>query len=318
VSDNIDTYAGGADRYIGRADAGEGERLAAQRVGALEELRGALALCHLPERPRTLEIGCGSGVFTQALLEALPQARITATDLNERLLAEAHRALGRAAGPGGRVRLERADAAALPYPARSFDLVACRCVLMHQADPTVVAAEMHRVAEVGGYALVIEPDWGARALYPDAEALAALLYLAQRGHAYGFPDLRMGRKLFGLLRSVGFGPVWLRATSFVETANDLSPSSSPGREEEPGERALTPLPATLRYGEGLGERHGPERLLEQGRQVLRSASLTTDAELDALIARLAAIPRSQDYCSAGVDFAAVGQKPPRNAPPVLP
>lgn len=60
---------------------------------------------------------------------------------------------------------------------------------------------------------------------------------------------------------------------------------------------------------GLGVRSGPARLLEQGRRMLRAAGLASDAELDALIARLTAIPRSQDYCSAGLDLAAVGQKP---------
>jgi SAM-dependent methyltransferase len=301
MSDEARTDHSGADRYIGRDDPGEAERLAAQRAGGLEELRGALALCALPERPRVLELGCGVGAFTRDLLDALPDAQIVATDLSERLLATARARLGPDAGPAGRVRLERADAAAPPYPARSFDLVACRCVLMHQADPTVVVAEMHRVAAVGGYALAIEPDWGARALYPDAEALAALLQLARRGHPYGFPDLTIGRKLFALLRAAGFAPVWVRVTPFVATADDLPPSVS-----------FPPLPT----GEGLGvrslepeQRSGPARLLEQGRRILRAASLASDTEIEALIARLDAIARSQDYCSAGVDLATVGRKP---------
>ena len=299
MSDNQAADAG--DRYIGRDDPSEAARLAAQGTGGSEELRGALALCKLPERPRVLEIGCGAGAFTQELVAALPDARIVATDLNERLLAEARERLEAVAAPGGRVRLERADAAALPYAARSFDLVACRCVLMHQADATVVAGEMHRVAEVGGYALAIEPDWGARALYPDAEALTALLELARRGHPYGFPDLTVGRKLFALLRAAGFAPVWVRTTPFVATADDLPPSASPSplpTGEGPGVRSA-----------GLGVKSGPARLLEQGRRMLRAAGLASDAELDALIARLTAIPRSQDYCSAGLDLAAVGQKP---------
>lgn len=275
-----------ADRYIGREDPHEAERLAAQGAGGLDELRDALRLCALPERPRVLEIGCGSGAFTQALLEALPDAHITATDLSERLLAEARHALGAAAEPGGRVRLERADAAVLPYTPRSFDLVACRFVLMHQADPAAVAGEMHRVAAPSGYALAIEPDWGARALYPDAEALAELLDLARRARAHGFPDVFIGRKLFALLRAAGFAPVWVRPVPLVATADDVSSDSA----------ARTP------------QSLGPERLLEQSRRLLRIAGLTTNQALDVLIARLAAIPRSQDFFSAGMDFAAVGLK----------
>ena len=276
------------DGYIGRDDPGEAARLAAQAVGGDEELRGALALCRLPARARVLELGCGAGAFTGELLRALPEARITAIDANATLLAEARRRLGEQATAGGRVRLARADAAALPYPARSFDLVACRCVLMHQVDSLVVVAEMHRVAVPGGWALAIEPDWGARALYPDAGALAELLDLARRARPFGFPELRMGSSLFALLRSAGFGPVRVRATAFLATADDVAERGAD--DQEPG-------PA------------GPARLLEQGRRMLRAEGIVAEPELDALIARLDAIPRSQDYCSAGIDFAAVGEKP---------
>ncbi|HYM28345.1 MAG TPA: methyltransferase domain-containing protein [Steroidobacteraceae bacterium] len=276
-----------ADTYVGRDDPGEAERLRRQRAGGEEEVARALAGCALPPAPRVLEVGCGAGAFTVTLLAALPGARITALDRNPDLLAEAARELGAAAAPGGRVRLLRGDAARLPFAARAFDLVACRCVLMHQADPTAAVAEMHRVAESGGYALAIEPDWGARALYPDAEALESLLDLARRGRRHGFPDVTMGRQLYALFRAAGFAPVRVLATGFVATADDVSASA----EADAGTGA------------------GPERLLEQGRGLLRAAGLVSDGELDHLIARLDAIPRSQDYCSAGVDLAVLATKP---------
>ncbi|HEV2237010.1 MAG TPA: methyltransferase domain-containing protein [Ktedonobacterales bacterium] len=284
----------GPDTYIGRDDPGEAERLRRQRAGDADELARALAGCALPPAPRVLEVGCGAGAFTAALLSALPDARIIALDRNPDLLAAAARALGDAAAPGGRVALLRGDAARLPFATRAFDLVACRCVLMHQTDPMQAVAEMHRVADTGGYALAIEPDWGARALYPDGEALAALLDLARRGRRHGFPDVMIGRQLFALFRAAGFAPVRVLATSFLATADDVTTVAA---ETEAGASA------------------GPERLLEQGRGLLRAAGLATDADLDHLIARLAAIPRSQDYCSLGVDLAVIGAKP---APPLLP
>lgn len=282
------------DRYIGRDDPEEACRLAWQAGGGGEELRAGLALCALPERPRVLELGCGSGEFTALLLDALPSATIIATDLNEQLLAAARARLTAHAQASARVRFERADAARLPYPSRGFDLVACRCVLMHQADPAVAVAEMQRVADVGGYALAIEPDWGARAIYPDPEALAALLDLARRAQPHGFPDLLLGRKLYALLRAAGFAPVRLRATALV-TTYDEQPAGQPSEDHE-GAAPLT-SPA------------GPEGLLIQGRRLLRAAGLISDMELEDLMARLAALRRSQDYCSAGLDLVAVGQKP---------
>jgi SAM-dependent methyltransferase len=276
-----DTAAHGMDRYIGRHDPGEAARLEALAESAPNELRTGLALCSLPEAPRVLEIGCGTGVLTAALAQALPQARITAVDLNEALLAEAHARLGAEAERGGRVRFERADAAALPYRDRAFDLAACRCVLMHQADPMQVVGELYRVTDTGGHVLAIEPDWGARAVYPDPEAFAELLELAHRGRRYGFPDLLLGRKLFALVRAAGYVRVHVQVIAAVTTADDMA---------------------------GQTPSEGPARLLEQGRSLLRSAGVIDDEALDALIGRLRALRQSQDYCSIGVDLVAVGEK----------
>src|SRR6188472_516344 len=63
-----------------------------------------------------LEIAAGTGVVTQALHEALPSARITATDLNPPMLEQAARRVG-----GDSVRLVEADAQELPFEDSSFD-----------------------------------------------------------------------------------------------------------------------------------------------------------------------------------------------------
>lgn len=268
--------------YVGAQDPDEADRLAAQAAGGLSELRRALAL-HPPEpAARVLELGCGAGAFTRALLDALPNATIVATDIDEQLLAAARQRLA-AEVRAGRVTFTRADARNLPFPARSFGLVACRFLLMHLADPLVAVAEMYRVAAVGGVAVAIEPDWGARALYPDAEALDELLRIARQSRAYGFPDLLLGRKLFALLRAAGFAEVGVRASAFSEIAADVAV----GPAEQPS---------------------GPGGLLAQARALVRRSGAATDDELDALIARLGAVVRHPEYFSAGLDFAAAGLK----------
>ena len=271
--------------YIGARDPREAERLDAQESGALAELRAALALHAPPPGVRVLELGCGTGVYTRALLDALPGASVVGIDRDRELLARARERLA-AEIAAGRVTLLEGDVARLPFDARNFGLVTCRCVLMHQPEPELVVAEMFRVAEAGGIGLAIEPDWGARALYPDAEAYAELLALARRARLHGFPDLLLGRKLYALFRAAGFGAIRSAATAFAETAS----SASAGAPEE----------------EKLS---GPARLLEQGRALIRGAGLATDAELDALIARLSAILRHPEYFSGGVDFAVSGIKP---------
>src|SRR5262249_19284047 len=73
-------------------------------------------------RPRkVLEIAAGPGAVTRDLAAQLPaDTGITATDLNEPMLAEAKAAL-----PDPRVEWRQADALALPFADASFDAVAC-------------------------------------------------------------------------------------------------------------------------------------------------------------------------------------------------
>lgn len=271
--------------YIGASDPGEGDRLAAL-PGNVDELRAALTLRPPPATARVLEIGCGVGSFTRALLTALPEATILATERDEKLLMRARDELGDEVR-AGRLRFERADANRLPYTPRSFDLVACRCLLMHQPDPFITVAEMFRVTQPGGLAIAIEPDWGARALYPDPDSLVELLALARRARPFGFPDVLLGRKLYALLRAAGYQDIRIHASAFAETAAERA--SLPATED------TTPA--------------GPGRLLEQARSLLLSARLIDAAALDELIARLDAATRHPEFFSAGLDFAAVAVKP---------
>lgn len=269
--------------YIGAHDPEEAARLALQEAGADEELHAALVLHRPPAGVRVLDLGCGTGIYTRALLAALPDATVVGIDRDTRLLAEAQTNLA-AEITAGRVTLVEGDVAHLPFDPQSFGLVTCRCVLMHQPEPDLVASEMFRVAEVGGIGLAIEPDWGARAVYPDPEAYTEFLELARRARPFGFPDLLQGRKLSALFQAAGFEQIRATATAFVETAAARAADDA---------EALT----------------GPARLLEQGRALIRRVGLAGDAELDALIARLAGLRRHPEYFSGGADFAVSAMKP---------
>jgi ubiquinone/menaquinone biosynthesis C-methylase UbiE len=100
---------------------------------------------------RILETAAGTGVLTEALHRALPQAEIVATDLNQPMLGEAAR---RVIAPN--VRFAQADALSLPFEDGSFDLVACQFGVMFFPDKVRGNAEARRVLRDGGtYLLVI-------------------------------------------------------------------------------------------------------------------------------------------------------------------
>ena len=93
-----------------------------------------------------LETAAGTGVVTRALAMQLPDdVSITATDLNEPMLAQAQSAL-----PGARVTWRQADALALPFEAASFGVVACQFGAMFFPDRIKGYAEARRVLKPGG------------------------------------------------------------------------------------------------------------------------------------------------------------------------
>ena len=96
-----------------------------------------------------LETAAGTGIVTQAVAEALPEARIVATDLNADMLAVA-----RPKVPDGRVRFEVADAQSLPFGDKSFDLVICQFGAMFFPDRIGAYREARRVLRPGGTLLM--------------------------------------------------------------------------------------------------------------------------------------------------------------------
>lgn len=97
-----------------------------------------------------LETAAGTGIVTQALSQALPDAEIVATDLNPPMLEQAARRVA-----GGTVRFQPADALALPFADASFDLVVCQFGIMFFPDKVKGNAEARRVLRDGGHYLLI-------------------------------------------------------------------------------------------------------------------------------------------------------------------
>ena len=91
-----------------------------------------------------LEIAAGTGVVTERLARALPDANIVATDLNPAMLDEARRHV-----PG--VTIEPADAQALPFADASFDAIACQFGVMFYPDRPAAQREARRVLRPGGH-----------------------------------------------------------------------------------------------------------------------------------------------------------------------
>lgn len=92
-----------------------------------------------------LETAAGTGIVTEALARAMPEAEIVATDLNPAMLEVAARRV-----PSPRVAFRPADAQALPFEDERFDVVACQFGVMFLPDRVAAYREARRVLKAGG------------------------------------------------------------------------------------------------------------------------------------------------------------------------
>jgi len=117
-------------------------------MGRWSRLAGDLFLDWLeaPKGLRWLDVGCGNGAFTEAVIARCAPAAVTAIDPSEGQLAYAR------TRPGARMAQFRVgDAQALPFAEASFDIAAMALVIIFVPDPAKAVAEMVRVVRPGGW-----------------------------------------------------------------------------------------------------------------------------------------------------------------------
>jgi SAM-dependent methyltransferase len=115
----------------------------------------------LPEGASVLDLGCGCGVPTSALLAS--RFRVTGVDLSDVQV-------GRARALVPKARFERGDMAEVEFPPTSFDAVVCLYALIHvpRGRQRAILEKVRRWLIPGGWFVMItgrgeyegiEPDW---------------------------------------------------------------------------------------------------------------------------------------------------------------
>jgi ubiquinone/menaquinone biosynthesis C-methylase UbiE len=125
-------------------------------VPTLAEFQAAsdrLTQCHLELariRPgaRVLDVGCGVGGTTAAILASLPEVHCVGLNIDPRQLEIARATV--AAQEPRTVRFVEGDACALPFPDASFEVVLAVECIFHFGDRQRFLAEARRVLKPGG------------------------------------------------------------------------------------------------------------------------------------------------------------------------
>jgi len=115
----------------------------------------------LPAGLRWLDVCCGSGVITEAILQRNAPATIVGVDASPEQISFARKRCERP-----NITFETADAMALPFPDSNFDVVVCGLGLNFLPSPGKALEEFRRVTRPGGTIAVYVWDYadGARFL----------------------------------------------------------------------------------------------------------------------------------------------------------
>jgi SAM-dependent methyltransferase len=181
--------------YIHGTEAPEQRRLA-----VLNELTNPsfIEFLDLGETDSILEVGSGLGLLAREIARLRPRANVLGIEYSPNQLERAD--------TSGRpnLRFAQGDGHHLELKAGQFDVVYCRWLLEHVADPVRVLREMRRVLKPGGRIFVQENDvslqrYDPRA--PRAESFWGKIVELQKRLG---GDALIGSRLHGLLSDAGF------------------------------------------------------------------------------------------------------------------
>src|SRR6516165_8393348 len=198
------------DRVPVRGDTGEyalatGEA-AAYRLGILHDLYGpgtrrVLLESGLRGGMRVADLGCGVGLVTALLAELVgPGGHVVGIDASGAQLAQARERLN---GSGADVSFVEASATETGLTRGSFNLVYCRFLLIHLAEPARSLSEMFALLKPGVILVCEDSDLTASGSEPPSALDAFADLWVRLGPRRGL-DYTLGRRLYQIVLDAGF------------------------------------------------------------------------------------------------------------------
>ena len=156
----------------------------------------------LEETSSVLEVGSGLGILAGGVARVVTRGEVYGVEYSPEQLAQAV-----VSSPN--LHLVQGDAHELEFEDDRFDVVYCRYVLEHVADPLRVLKEMRRVLKPGGKVFVQENNILVSTFYPECPRFDMLWrQFALLQERLG-GDALIGKKLLPLLKGAGFEEIKL-------------------------------------------------------------------------------------------------------------
>jgi ubiquinone/menaquinone biosynthesis C-methylase UbiE len=157
-----------------------------------------------PSSARVLELGCGTGIFTSYLAEAMQRGgSILATDIAEQMIAVARRK--QIGDERITVEFRPADGSSLPFKDNTFDLAVSALALFGFPDVPKALREWRRVVRPGGG--LAFSSFSTRTVFPTRDPAVAPIFEKFGVSTRGAPEnpVDTAEKSSALLRDLGTG-----------------------------------------------------------------------------------------------------------------
>lgn len=162
---------------------------------------GLIAAAQLRPGEQVLDIACGTGIVARlAAAQVIPSGTVSGADINPGMIAEARRACEDVAN----IDWHETDAASLPFPNDSFDVVLCQMGIQFFPAKLPPLKEMRRVLRPGGRVLVNTPGPMPELFAVIRDAVARYVGPKPAGFLDAVFSLHDPDEYTELLRSAGF------------------------------------------------------------------------------------------------------------------
>jgi ubiquinone/menaquinone biosynthesis C-methylase UbiE len=176
------------------------KRLAVSNPLIEPTLRSAIQALQLPSGSRGLDVGCGIGLQTLLLAEAVgPAGYVNGLDLSLEFLIHAGEIV-RKSGFSKRISFQEGDVSKLPFKDDAFDWAwSANCVGYAPIEPLPLVEELARAVKPGGRVVLLA--WSSEKLLPGYPLLEARLNATSSGLA---PFAKGKRPELHFLRALGW------------------------------------------------------------------------------------------------------------------